>query len=361
MSLSKRIQLYRKIEQERGRPLIAYVTSQRANASGKMGADVVPEICDQVLALPQKTQAVDILIVSSGGDPMVAWRTISVLREKVKTIGVLIPQSAYSAATLLALGADEIVMHPCGNLGPLDPQITINHRDAKGNNEAIQYSAEDLLAFLNFAKKEVGIKDQSCLLEAFKMATQQVGPTAVGFTARSTNLSLNLGLKLLQTHREKREEKNSRAIVSKLNKEFFAHGYPLSRTEAKEIGLHVTFPNSTLEKLMWDTWQAIEEDMKCRVPFSPMDAFITSLKAISMKMPASSSTAPAPNGAVPAPAIVSANMAVSTIHAMLESVQLQRMYIVDHDIQGVKDSTGAIQANVATRAGCWRKSIDAAS
>ena len=158
MSLSKRIQLYKKIEQERGRPLIAYVTSQRANASGQMGADVVPEICDQVLALPQKTQAVDILIVSSGGDPMVAWRTISVLREKVKTIGVLIPQSAYSAATLLALGADEIVMHPCGNLGPLDPQITINHRDAKGNNEAIQYSAEDLLAFLNFAKKEVGIE-----------------------------------------------------------------------------------------------------------------------------------------------------------------------------------------------------------
>lgn len=132
MSLVSRIQLYKEIEQKRGHPLIAYVTSQRANAFGQMGPDVMPEICDQVLVLPPKTKAVDVLIVSSGGDPMVAWRMISVLREKVKTISVLIPQSAYSAATLLALGANEIVMHPCGNLGPLDPQITINHRGANG-------------------------------------------------------------------------------------------------------------------------------------------------------------------------------------------------------------------------------------
>lgn len=361
MSLASRIQLYKKIEQERGRPLIAYVTSQRTNASGQMGADVIPEICDQVLALPSKARAVDVLIVSSGGDPMVAWRTISVLREKVKTIGVLIPQSAYSAATLLALGADEIVMHPCGNLGPLDPQITINHKDAKGNNESIQYGAEDLLAFLNFAKKEVGIKDQNCLLEAFKMATQQVGPTAVGFTARSTNLSLNLGLKLLQTHREKKEEKNSKAIVSKLNKEFFAHGYPLSRTEAKEIGLSVTFPSPSLERLMWETWREIESDMKCRVPFSPMDAFIAALKAIPINAETPSAPAPAPTGAPSAATSVGASMTVSTIHAMLESAQLQRMFIADHEIQGVKDAAGAIQANVATKAGCWRKSIDAAS
>lgn len=361
MSLVSRIQLYKEIEQKRGRPLIAYVTSQRANAFGQMGPDVIPEICDQVLALPPKTKAVDVLIVSSGGDPMVAWRMISVLREKVKTISVLIPQSAYSAATLLALGANEIVMHPCGNLGPLDPQITINHRGANGNNESIQYSAEDLLAFLNFAKKEVGIQDQSCLLEAFKMATQQIGPTAVGFTARSTSLSLNLGLKLLQLHRAKREEERSRLIVSKLNKEFFAHGYPLSRTEAKEIGLCVTFPDSTFERLMWKTWREIEIDMKCRVPFSPMDVSITALKASTIKLAESSISGKGAGGTSSSETGVSVNMTASTIHAMLESVQLQRMFVTDHEIQGVKDTVGAIHVNVASKAGCWRKSIDAAS
>jgi ClpP class serine protease len=43
---------------------------------------------------------------------------MSLLREKVKDVAILIPQAAFSAATLMALGADEIVMHPCGNLGP---------------------------------------------------------------------------------------------------------------------------------------------------------------------------------------------------------------------------------------------------
>jgi ClpP class serine protease len=64
-------------------------------------------------------------VVSNGGDPIVAWRAITLLRERVEQIGVLVPQAAYSAATLLAMGADEIVMHPNGNLGPVDPQILV--------------------------------------------------------------------------------------------------------------------------------------------------------------------------------------------------------------------------------------------
>ena len=115
MSLGTRLPIYKRIEEIRGCPLVAYVTSTRPNATGQMAMDAVPEILDQVLALPRDCKAVDLLVVSLGGDPTVAWRVMTLLRDRVKKVGVLIPQSAFSAATLLALGADEIIMHPFSN------------------------------------------------------------------------------------------------------------------------------------------------------------------------------------------------------------------------------------------------------
>ena len=56
---------------------------------------------------------------------MVAWRFVNALRERVERFSVLVPQDAFSAATLLALGADEIVMHPYGCLGPVDVTVAI--------------------------------------------------------------------------------------------------------------------------------------------------------------------------------------------------------------------------------------------
>ncbi|MBM3334523.1 hypothetical protein FJY63_07665, partial [Candidatus Sumerlaeota bacterium] len=66
MSLRTRLPIYTRIEQLRGSPLVAYVTSTRPNATGQMAMDAVPEILDQALALPRGCKAVDLLLVSLG-------------------------------------------------------------------------------------------------------------------------------------------------------------------------------------------------------------------------------------------------------------------------------------------------------
>lgn len=340
MSVASRVALYDRIEKMRKHPLIVYVTSRRQNAAGRMGVDIVPELCDQILAVPSSVKAVDLLIVSTGGDAMVAWRAISMLRERVDKISVLIPSCAYSAATLLALGADEIIMHPCGNLGPIDPQIEGRRKNGDGSVTSVSFGTEDLTAFLDYAKKEVGITDQDCLLDAFKMFSGEVGATTIGGAARSAGLSQKLGVKLLQTHMAKDEIGDSQRIVETLNKEFFNHGYPVSRKEAKEIGLKVVSPDPNLEQLLWDTWKEIEKDIKVRVPFSPIDGFL----------PVAKKLAPA-----------AASLQTSTIHALLESTKLQKMFVVEHETNGIMQPNGVIQANVIDKAGRWRDSIDEAS
>jgi len=268
MPLVDRLKKYREIEQIRGRPVITYVTGSRLNAAAQMGVDALPQIIDQILLLPNDAVAADLLIVSNGGDATVAWRIMSLLRERVKKVGVLVPQAAFSAATLLALGADEIVMHSCANLGPVDPQITALK---PGTKEVVQFGSEDLTEFLRFIKENVGLSDQEHLKSAFELFCKESGAVPIGIAARAAQLSLSMGEKLLRMHMKDAEGQKAKVIAETLKTKFFTHGYPLGRKEAKEIGLKVVEPDNNLERLIWEVWLDLEDEMKCRTPFNAME------------------------------------------------------------------------------------------
>lgn len=264
MPLQQRCELYKQLEEKRKRPLIVYVTSTRRNAPAQIGADAVPEFLTQLEALPKATSAVDLMVVSDGGDGTVAWRIVSLIRERVKKLAVLVPHSAFSAATLIALGADEIVMHPHGNLGPTDVQITAPQKKAK-------FGAEDLAAFLRFAKEEVGLTDQGPLLELLKNFGNEVGFVTIGFTARSSQLGASLSEKLLLSHMNGGNKRQQvKAIADSFTSKFFHHAYAVGRSEAKALHLPIAEPNPEVEDLMWQIWLDIEAEMEIRSPFLPL-------------------------------------------------------------------------------------------
>ncbi|WFN37182.1 hypothetical protein L1994_01970 [Methanomicrobium antiquum] len=271
MSYSERNILFQQIESERGRPLIAYITSSRQNAQGNIASDVIPEFCRQILEIPEKEKKIDILIISRGGDPIVSWRIISLLRERFEEVGVLIPYEAFSAATLIALGADEIIMHPFSNLGPVDPQLHIT-KNNEGKQENINFAAEDLSHYLDFVSNDLGVSDQEQKERAFELVAKEVGAIPIGFAKRSSNLALSLGEKLLKLHMS--DHNKVKAISESLNKSFYHHGYPVGRKEAKNIGLNIISATPTLEKLMWSIWEDIEAEMECREPFNPIQVIM---------------------------------------------------------------------------------------
>lgn len=375
MSIQSRIALYDKIEAIRKRPLIVYATSPRFNAGGKMGNDAIPEICDQIAALPADCHKVDLLIVSGGGDPMVAWRTISMLREKVDEISVLVPYAAYSAATLLALGADDIIMHPFANLGPIDPQIESQRKGKDGNIEAIHFGSEDMEGFLDFARNKVGISDQANMLEVFKLFCAEAGPIPIGIATRSSQLSVQLGIKLLQTRkRMDRDDRKAKAIVDRLNKKYFNHGYALSRREAKEIGLKVIYPQAPLEQAMWDVWKEIETDIKARIPFVATTIVADDPQMKDFFAPPSSLNLPSNTPPQVAQQIWQSvlqqilsnplanypEIGYNKACAVLESKRLQRMYVERGKIVAFKGPSGPSISAQKISSG-WCDSIDAAT
>jgi hypothetical protein len=240
-----------------------------------MGSDVIEEFIDQIEKIGEDKE-IDLYIESNGGDPLTSWRIISLLRTKFEKITVLVPHSAFSAATLLALGADEIIMGPYASLGPIDPQITIKKKD--GSTQEFGY--EDIASFLDFVKEEAGLTEQQYIQAAFDKLCSVVDPTVLGFAKRSSSLSVSMGEKMLQMHMTDSEEKiQAGAIATKLNKSFFNHGHALSRKEAKDIGLNIVEADEDLEGLIWKIHKDFEEELKTREPFDPLSEFLKDTNA----------------------------------------------------------------------------------
>jgi len=117
--------VYAEIEAIRGRPLIVYAAKFQAQPGAPIAIDVtdVDAFTDLVSSFGPEIQEIDVLIHSPGGDPAATERIVNILRTRFVKVHFLIPHSAYSAATMLALSGNTIVLHPSGTLGPIDPQI----------------------------------------------------------------------------------------------------------------------------------------------------------------------------------------------------------------------------------------------
>ena len=262
---SDRKLLLESVEKIRKKPLITYITSIRPNMGANMAGDVISQIIQQIEIIPKAENEVDFLIVSNGGDPITALRIISLLRERFKKVSVLLPFVAYSAATVLALGADEIIMHPYSNLGPVDPQLTVSHNNEKGIQEHLHFSSEDLRNYIDFLKTDVGITDQEHLVSAVQPLLKDVGSLPIGRAKRGQQLSLSLSEKMLLLHIK--DANKAKSIARALNTSYYHHGYAVGRKEAKEIGLTVTYPSYELEQLLWKIWNDYSLEMKCEEPF----------------------------------------------------------------------------------------------
>ena len=277
MGYAKRKDYYHAYEKKRRRPLIVYVTSIRQNVPSQMANDAIISIVEQIKRIPADKEEVDFLIISNGGDPIVSLRIITILRERFKRIAVIVPYAAFSAATILALGADEIVMHPYSNLGPLDPLLSIVKPSGHSRPAQLQFSFEDIRNYIEFLRTDVGITDPAQLMSAFNALAAEVGPIPIGSSKRTQQLSLSLITKMLETHLD---DKDTAATIAKtLNTSYYHHGYAVGRKEARDIGLNVIFPDKDLEEIMWSIWLDFCGEMKCNQAFDPISEIMSDPKA----------------------------------------------------------------------------------
>jgi len=150
MSKAARLKIIEQIQSERSSHLLSYVTSTRQNMEVPMAMDSIRKIYEHLRLIDKAKKEVDIdlFLHSNGGDGTVPWRLVTLIREYARKFSVLVPHRAFSAGTLTALGADSVVMHPMGMLGPTDPTVAnpFNPRDPARPEQPIGISVEDVTA-----------------------------------------------------------------------------------------------------------------------------------------------------------------------------------------------------------------------
>lgn len=271
-----RKQLVTEIEKQRGSRVITYVTSDRPGpVNARVAMDIIPVFSKQLREMGRQ-EKIDLFLYSTGGDTMVPWRLVSMIREYCERFSVLVPYKAHSAATMIALGADEIVMSNLSELSPIDPSTAnvFNPQDPNSPQGRIPISVEDVVAYFDLAKNKFGIKEDESLEQVFSRfvsANPQIHPLALGNVNRIHNLIRLLARQLLKSHRETLSEEEVEKIVEFFTEKLYSHQYFIGRHEAKEsLGLKtVSFADENTATLMTQLYEAYAKEMNTGEQWNP--------------------------------------------------------------------------------------------
>jgi len=276
-----RLELIKQIEKERNSAVISYVTGDRDKFSTKIGDDIIP-ILFRHLELIGNRENIDLLLYTRGGDMVAPIRIVKLIRNYCKKFSVLVPYRAHSAGTLIALGADEIVMTKLGELTPVDPTTghPFNPRDPANPKNVIPISVEDITSYLLLAKDKGKVKEDK-MAEIYDNLTahsypdpKHLHPLALGNVYRAQRMIRILSERLLGLHTDTEKESNKKIIkkiINEITSNICVHNYPIYRDEANALGLDVIIPNDKLEKILWDLYEKYAEDMELGRQFNPLE------------------------------------------------------------------------------------------
>jgi hypothetical protein len=263
-----KIDLIKKIEEKRNSRVITYVTSDRPGPlNARIASDIIPIVSQQLRKIG-KVENIDLFIFSQGGDTMVPWRLVSMIREYCTKFSVLVPYKAHSSATMISLGADEIVMTDLSEISPIDPSTAniFNPIDPNNPQSRIPISVEDVMAYFDLAKNKFGIKNDEDLTKIFNKfveANPQIHPLALGNINRTHNLIRMLAKRLLKSHNNPMNHDDVDKIVDDFTEKLYSHQYFIGRKEAKnDLGLkNVEFADEELSELMSSLYEEYKQEM----------------------------------------------------------------------------------------------------
>lgn len=121
--------LLKKIRELRGgRAVISFFISFYSRSPlAQEDADMIEELVGNVDA----SKGLTLILDAPGGDGLAAERIIQVCRKySGGDFETVVPARAKSAATMVCLGSDRILMSPTSELGPIDPQIPMKFGDS---------------------------------------------------------------------------------------------------------------------------------------------------------------------------------------------------------------------------------------
>ena len=193
-----------------------------------------------------------LFIKSDGGDGTASLRIVNLLRRYTERLVVQLPLECASAATMIALGADEVGMGPLAFLTAVDTSITHDLSPRDVHNHRVSVSQDELNRAVNLWREEAETSTArpSDPKNPYSALFDHVHPLVIGAVDRSSSLSVRICTEILGFHMK--DTSKAEAISIHLNSAYPAHDYPIVRDEALRVGLNVKDLDSKLNQMLLD-------------------------------------------------------------------------------------------------------------
>ena len=287
MAYAERQVLYRQIETDRNSKVMTLVTSDRLGEYWP-GKGVGTIIADDAIApfvdlLDQigPTSKVSLILHTPGGAGLIAWRLVNLIRSFADDFEVLIPLRAVSAGTMIALGANRIVMTKQAVLGPIDPSV--NHPlnpQIPNTNTRVPVSVENILTYLKAAEREAGSAHRARVADILIAMMPHLHPLVLGEALRARSQIRFLARKLLKIQfpsaqgnwltnvTDYAQRQKVKEIIDFLCADSGSHDYTINRREALAMGLAVEKPSAILYPLLRDVHADYADELLLNEPYS---------------------------------------------------------------------------------------------
>jgi hypothetical protein len=171
-----------------------------------------------------KSKDILLVLLNGGGSIEPAFQISKLCKAYARNrFLVIVPRDAKSAATLLAIGADEIHMGPLGQLGPIDPQL--------GRLPALSVS-QALKSVAQLSQDYPGSAEMLARYLAMALTVEQIG-----YCERICESAAQYAERLLST--KKNLPKPVGEVASELVHEYKDHGFVIDLDEARvHLGQH---------------------------------------------------------------------------------------------------------------------------
>lgn len=272
MNRAERMELIKNIESKCNCKLLIYITGDRRTLETKIATDIFPMFHKHLIEIGKQEQ-INLFIYSTGGVTIAGYALVNLIREFCDKFDVIIPFKALSCATLISLGADNIIMTPIGQLSPIDPSI--DHPlgpqvqlPGQPISQIAPINIEDVNGFIDMAKDEFGLKQEDSLKKIFEILTNRIHPLALGSVQRTREQITFLASNLMKYHYE--DQTKIDEITKILIRERFSHDYIINRREAREIlQLEISDPDQELTSHIMELFNAYNHILDLDSPYNP--------------------------------------------------------------------------------------------
>ncbi|MEK6607262.1 MAG: hypothetical protein AABZ30_06325 [Myxococcota bacterium] len=272
MSVEKRKKLVRDLEQAIEARVLCFVTGDRSSLETMIAGDAIPLVSEHLARIGHQ-ERLAIFLYTVGGDPVAGRSLVDLATRYCGRLVVAVPFRALSCGTLIALGANELLLGRHAQLSPVDPSVSSPYSPAapgspSGGAARLPVSVEDMIGFLDLAREEAGIKSEAHMIEVLKLLASHVHPLALGAVFRARKQNAALASKVMRVH--DRDASHVRKVVHSLTRGVPSHGYLIGREEAKtDLKLPLRKPTANQEQILWDLYVEYRDWFQLTRPPSP--------------------------------------------------------------------------------------------